>query len=179
VALNYQTLVTAVSAGQLVWVDYFIIGVMIVSSLIGLFRGFVKEVFALVLWIAAMAIGWHFCRDVATLFQTTINYPSARMAIAFLLLFFGTLMIGSFFSFLLSLIIESTGLTGTDRLFGMVFGIARGAMVVAVLVLLAGLTPLPEDPWWKQSLLIPPFQALAVWLKTHIPSALTAYLNYH
>jgi membrane protein required for colicin V production len=60
----------------------------------------------------------------------------------------------------------------------MLFGLARGMLVVAVLVLLGGLTPLPEDPWWQESKLIPPFQALAIWLRDHIPSGMTGYINY-
>jgi membrane protein required for colicin V production len=60
----------------------------------------------------------------------------------------------------------------------MFFGIARGMVVVAVLVMLAGLTPLPEDSWWKESKLIPPFQSLAVWLRDQVPSSMAGYFNY-
>ena len=120
----------------------------------------------------------HYSRDFAVLLQNTITYPSVRIAIAFLLLFFMTLILGSLISFILNQLIEKTGLTGTDRLLGMVFGIIRGLVLVSVMVMLAGLTPLPEDPWWKHSLLIPPFQSLAIWLKDHIPSDLMGYIHY-
>jgi membrane protein required for colicin V production len=60
----------------------------------------------------------------------------------------------------------------------MIFGIARGLVVVSITVMLAGLTPLPEDSWWKESMLIPPFQSLAVWLRDQIPSGLAGYVNY-
>jgi membrane protein required for colicin V production len=110
--------------------------------------------------------------------QKVISYPSARIATAFGILFFMTLILGGLISFILNHLIEKTGLTGTDRLLGLLFGVLRGAVLVSIMVMLAGVSPLPEDPWWKQSLLIPPFQSLAVWLKDHIPSDLAGYIHY-
>ena len=54
-------------------------------------------------------------------------------------------------------------------LLGMVFGVARGALLVCALVLLAGLTPFPQDPWWQDSVLVPYFEELALWLKDLLP----------
>jgi|APLak6261663543_1056040.scaffolds.fasta_scaffold12219_2 membrane protein required for colicin V production len=166
------------STSQWLWIDYAIAGIIAISAVAGLMRGFIKEAFALLTWIVAVWVGMQYSRDLSAVLQNTISYPSARIAAAFAILFFATLILGGLINFLLSQLVEKTGLTGSDRLVGMGFGIVRGAVLVAVLVMLAGLTPLPEDPWWKQSLLIPPFQSLAVWLKDHIPSGLTGYINY-
>lgn len=163
---------------KLLWVDYLVIAIIAISAVMGLLRGFIKEAFALVLWIVAVWVATQYSRDVSVLLQSTISYPSARIAAGFAILFFATLILGSLISFLLSQLIEKTGLTGSDRLLGMLFGISRGAVLVSLLVMLAGLTPLPEDSWWKQSLLIPPFQALALWLKTHMPAGLADYIHY-
>ena len=81
-------------------------------------------------------------------------------------------------SLLLSQLGDKTGLTGMDRFAGFLFGIARGMVVMAVLVLLAGLTPLPQDPWWVESSLIGPFQELSVWLREQIPEGVTGYFSY-
>jgi len=163
---------------KMIWVDYAIACLVTVSAVIGLLRGFIKEAFALATWVVAIGVGMHYSRDFAVLLQTAISYPSARIAAAFGILFFMTLILGALISFILNHLIEKTGLTGSDRLLGMLFGVVRGAVLVSVLVMLGGITPLPEDPWWKQSLMIPPFQSLAVWLKDHIPSALTGYIHY-
>ena len=163
---------------KMIWVDYAVSFLVVASALIGLLRGFVKEAFALVTWVIAIWVGMQYSRDFAVLLQDTINFPSARIAASFGLLFFMTLILGALISFILNQLIEKTGLTGSDRLLGMLFGIIRGAVLVSLMVMLAGITPLPEDPWWKQSLLIPPFQSLAIWLKDHIPSALTGYIHY-
>lgn len=163
---------------KMVWVDYLIAAIVALSCVMGLWRGLIREVFALTIWTVAIGVGMHYSRDFSVLLQDSITYPSARIATAFLALFVITLMLGSLIGFILGQLIEKTGLTGTDRLLGMVFGMVRGAVLVALMVMLAGLTPLPEDGWWKQSLLIPPFQTLAVWLKQHVPSDLASYINY-
>ena len=158
--------------------DYTIAGIIVVSALAGLMRGFIKEAFALVIWAVAVWVGMNFSHSVAPLFQNQVSIPSVRIGLAFAALFFVTLIIGSLLSFILVQLVSKTGLTGTDRLLGMAFGLFRGMFLVALLILLAGFTPLPEDPWWKQSQLIPPFQNLAFWLKDRIPSNVADYLNY-
>ncbi len=162
----------------MIWIDYAIIALVFISSVIGLFRGFIKEAFSLLLWVLAIWIGLNFSREFSTFLEGMITYPSARIAAAFALLFFITLILGSLISYLLGELIEKTGLTGSDRFAGMIFGIFRGMVVVSLAIMLAGLTPLPEDPWWKESTLIPPFQAFAVWLRDHIPSGMASYINY-
>ena len=162
----------------MVWIDYIIIALIAISSLIGFLRGFIKEVFSLVVWIFAIWVALTFSREVSVLLEGLISYPSARIAGAFALLFFTTLILGALINYILSELVKKTGLTGSDRFIGMLFGIARGLLVVVIIIMLAGLTPLPEDPWWKQSILIPPFQTLSVWLGDHIPESLAGYVNY-
>lgn len=162
----------------MIWVDYAIIGLILISSVIGLLRGFVREAFSLVIWVVAIWVGLTFSREFSGFLNGMISYPSARIAAAFAVLFFVTLILGALVSDLLSELVKKTGLTGSDRFAGMIFGIARGLVVVSIVVMLAGLTPLPEDSWWRESLLIPPFQSLAVWLRDHIPSGMAGYVNY-
>ena len=162
----------------MIWIDYTIIGLILISSVIGLLRGLIREAFSLVIWVVAIWIGLTFSREFSGFLEGLIDYPSARIAAAFAALFFITLILGALISYLLGELVKKTGLTGSDRFAGMIFGIARGLVVVAIIIMLAGLTPLPEDSWWKESVLIPPFQALAVWLRDHIPSGMAGYVNY-
>jgi len=162
----------------MIWVDYAIIGLVLISSVIGLIRGFIKEAFSLLLWVSAIWVGLTFSREFSGMLEGLIQYPSARIAAAFALLFFITLILGALIGYLLSELVKKTGLSGTDRFIGMIFGIARGVAVVAIIVMLAGLTPLPEDSWWKESVLIPPFQALAIWFSHYIPSGVAGYVSY-
>lgn len=169
---------SAISASGLIWVDYGIIGLVGLSSLIGLFRGLVKEVFSLGLWIGAGWLALHYNHELSNSLVSAIPVPSARYAASFLLIFVGVLVLGGMVNYLLGKLISSTGLAGTDRLAGLLFGAMRGALIVSLMVLFAGVTPLPEDPWWKQSKLIPPFQSLGLWLKGQIPSGLASQVKF-
>lgn len=166
------------STNQWLWVDYTIAGIVLFSAVAGLLRGFIKEVFALVSWMVAGWVATQYCHDFSQLLQNSIALPSARIGVAFAGLFVAALIAGALIGFILSQLVQKTGLTVSDRLVGMGFGLIRGAVLVAVLVMLAGFTPLTEHSWWKQSRLLPPFQSLAVWLKDRIPSNLAEYIKY-
>jgi membrane protein required for colicin V production len=145
----------------MIWVDYVIIGIIVLSAVIGLARGLIREVLALAVWIAALLAAWFFYRPVAEQLTPWLETPSLRMGAAVVLIVLGVLIVGAIIGWVLSVLVDKTGLTGTDRLLGMVFGAGRGAVVVALLVFLASLTPVVEDPWWSQSDLLPKFQLLA------------------
>lgn len=154
---------------QLIWVDLVILGIILVSTVISLIRGFVREAFSLAVWVLAFWVSWTFFREVAFRLEPWIETPSVRLGVAFVGLMLLSLAIGGLINYLIIRLIQSTGLSGSDRFIGMIFGAARGVLVVAVLVLLAGLTPLPADPWWQESKLIPYFEELALWLKEMLP----------
>ena len=147
------------------WVDWAIIAIILVSSLISLRRGFVKEALSLLTWVIAGAVAWLFGGALAHHLQDYISTPSARVISACVILFVVTLLVGALVNFLLGELIRVTGLSGTDRFLGMVFGAARGGLLVVVLVGLLSLAPVQEDLWWHQSVLLPHFLLVADWSK--------------
>ncbi|MCU0972102.1 MAG: CvpA family protein [Gammaproteobacteria bacterium] len=159
------------------WVDYFIVGTIALSAFVSLLRGFVREAMSLAVWILGFWVAWSFFRDVAPLLAHWIAAPSIQLGTAFALLLVATLILGGLINYLIGQLVDRTGLSGTDRLFGMAFGIARGALVIALLVMLAGLTPLPNDPWWKESLLLGHFERLAHWIGGLMPPELAKRLG--
>ena len=163
---------------DLIWIDYAIIGLISISFIIGLFRGLIREAFALITWGVAAWVGFNFCLPFAIFLESFISDTNARIATAFILLFVLTLILGAIINKLLGALIKKTGLTGTDRKAGLVFSIARGVIIIILLVMLAGLTPVPESSWWQKSQLLPHFQVLAAWLKTHIPEGIADYLKF-
>lgn len=158
------------------WADYAIMGVIGLSLLISFIRGFVREALSLVTWIAAIWIAWHFYTDLANLLTDIIHTPSFRLIASFAILFIATLFVGAFVNYLLTQLIDNTGLSGTDRMLGIIFGAARGLLVVTVLIILARLTPLPQDDWWKDSLLIPRFASLELWMHDILPASVLEHL---
>jgi len=151
------------------WVDITILSIIAISALISLFRGFIREAFSLAVWVLAFWISWTFFRDLAVNMENMIATPSVRFGVAFAALMILSLTVGGLINYLVIQLIQKTGLSGSDRFIGMIFGAARGVLFVAVLVLVAGLTPFPGDPWWQESALIPYFQELAMWLQSLLP----------
>ncbi|MFT5781713.1 MAG: membrane protein required for colicin V production [Pseudomonas sp.] len=150
------------------WVDWAIIAIIIISCLISLKRGFVKEALSLVTWIIAGVVAWLFGGALSQHLTDFIEMPSARIIAACAILFVATLLVGALINFLISELVRVTGLSGTDRFLGMVFGGARGALLVVVLTGLLSLAPVQQDPWWQQSSLIPHFLMVADWSKNLI-----------
>ena len=161
----------------MIWVDFAIIGIIALSAIIGLARGFIREVLSLAIWVVAVFAAWTFHRTLAEQLTPWLSTPSVRIGVAFIVLVLVVLILGAILGQILSTLIEKTGLTGTDRLLGVVFGAARGALLVAVLVYLAALTPMPDDPWWKESQLIGHFQTLADRMLALIPPEVEAKLK--
>lgn len=150
------------------WFDWIIVAVVVISSLISLRRGFIKEVLSLVTWIIAGAVAWAFGGNFAHYFSEYISTPSLRVIAACVLLFVLTLLVGGLLNFVLGELVKATGLSGTDRFLGMVFGAMRGALLVVLAVGLLSLTPVQQDPWWQDSELVPPFLMVADWSKNLI-----------
>ena len=162
----------------MIWPDIAILVIIGISTIISLFRGFVKEVLSLLAWVVAIWVAYQFSASVAPLLEPFISLPSARQIAAFLLLLVATLLGVGIINFLISKLIESTGLTGTDRALGMIFGVLRGIVIVALLVLLAGATPLPQDPWWHESMFVGHFQSLAELGLQFVPPGLAKHFSF-
>ena len=162
----------------MIWVDIVIPAVILISALFSVMRGFVREALSLLGWLAAFWVALNFSTGLAEQFLMSIPVPSVRMVVAFTLLFVVTLVLVAIVTRLASQLVQRTGLTGTDRMIGMVFGIARGVVIVSVLVLLASMTAMPQDPWWQESHLIGVFEHLAVWLRDNIAPEIVDSLGY-
>ena len=152
----------------LTWVDWAIVAIIVVSALISLTRGFVKEALSLLTWVIAGLVAWLFGGALAELLAPYIETPSLRVIAACSILFVMTLLLGGLINYLIGQLVIATGLSGTDRFLGMVFGAARGALLVVVAVGLLSLAPVEADTWWRESVVIPHFLLVADWSKNLI-----------
>lgn len=136
------------------WVDYVILAIIAISALISLVRGFVREVISILVWIAAFWLAILFARPLAAVLVDYIESPTLQVVVSFTVIFVGTLLVGALVNYLAGFLVGKTGLSGTDRALGVVFGAGRGLIIVALLVLALGLTTMPREAWWRQSVLI-------------------------
>lgn len=139
------------------WVDFTIIGIIVFSALVSLVRGFVKEALSLLSWICAFFIAskfYPYITDYITYFQDDF----VRNAVAIVILFIATLLVCAVINYIVSELVQKTGLSGTDRVLGIFFGILRGIfLTAAVLFFIDTFTPLSQSVVWKDSILIPHF----------------------
>ena len=145
------------------WVDFTIIGVIILSALISIIRGFVKEALSLISWVLAFFIASRFYMYI-TSYLTYFDSDVIRIAVAIAILFISTLIVCAIVSYIISQLVQKTGLSSTDRVLGICFGVLRGILVVAaVLFFVDTFTPLSQSPSWVQSQLIPHFHFIIRW----------------
>ena len=158
--------------------DYFIVVVVVVSSLFSVVRGFLKEALSLVIWVLAGAVAFTLSPYFSSFVPGFVDSPTVRLGAVALVLFLCTLFAGGIVSQWIYKAAAGVGLSGTDRLLGVLFGVARGVVILTVLVMLASLTALPQEHWWQTSLLIEYFVSAAVWMQPYLPEDLIHYLSF-
>ena len=152
------------------WLDLVILAIILLSALISLVRGFVKESVSLVTWIVAGVLAFRYFAPMGELLEPFVESANIRNIAGGAILFIMTLVVGAIVNFILSQLVSKTGLSGTDRALGVVFGAARGILIVTLVVLLASLTPMPDAGWWQDSASVEYFQQLAEWIRGIIPA---------
>jgi membrane protein required for colicin V production len=158
--------------------DYAVLTIISLSVLIGVVRGLVREILALAGWVVAFLVASMFSAELAGMLVNQIADESWRVLAAFASLFMATLIGMSILALIASRLIKSAGLGAEDRVFGSLFGFARGVAMVIVLVLLAGLTALPRQPVWKDAMLSPPLETLAAMVKHWLPQNWAKHIKY-
>ncbi len=161
------------------WADYLILGIILLSGTISFVRGFLSEALSLAVWIVAIWLALTFSKDLSVHLIEYISTPSIRIGVAFASLFLIVLVLGAMVNYLIIQIARKTGISGTDRMLGIFFGIARGGLLISLLTLLAGITPFPSDPWWQQSILLHHFQDIAIWMRSFLPADVAKLLVYY
>ncbi len=146
----------------MIWIDYAILGLIAISAVTGLFRGLIRETFSLLTWLAAVWVGLRYDSGLAVRMQPWIEDASLRLGLAFVLLFVSTLVVGKIAGYLLATLIDHGAFRPFNRLGGLVFGCARGILLLVLLVFFARSSQLVTEPWWHDSKLLPWLEDWAV-----------------
>ncbi len=150
--------------------DYVVLLILLVSILISVMRGLVREVLSLVSWVGAFFVAKYGAPVVAAWLPGLVSHPNARLALGFVLVMVASVLLFSLLSLQFAKLVRFTGLSGTDRALGAFFGLARGMLVAVLLVLLAGLTPLPRERYWREAFFRVPLETMASWMRPRLPN---------
>lgn len=159
--------------------DYVVIGLVVLSVLLGIFRGMVKEVLSLANWVLAFWIANRYGAELAVYMDWAESLsPPMKALIGCALAFFASMLVGAILISLLGKIVSAAGLGFADRGLGAMFGFARGLFIVLVLVTGAGFTSLPEQPFWRNAMLSPLAVDAMREIKPHLPESVAKWVRY-
>lgn len=146
--------------------DYLILGVLVISLLLGFFRGFLREAISLIAWLGGLWLAWRFAYLVEPHLGGLVAEPPASTWVARALIFVGVILVGWLVASLLAYFIRPGLSLLIDRLLGLFFGLVRGAVVLAVLVILGQIAELDDVAWWRESRLMPHVVDFAGWVQS-------------
>ncbi|HIO93018.1 MAG TPA: CvpA family protein [Leucothrix mucor] len=159
------------------YLDIGIIVVILLTALVGMVQGFVWMTIFLVTWITAVFLSVTYSADLAKALPFDLSNDLIQTGISALLIFLGVLLAGALINFLFGKAIKAIGIGAIDRIFGTGLGIALGTLILSLLVMLAGMTPLPDQDIWKTSGLVPKLEESASWIKSFVPPEFDEYLQ--
>lgn len=159
------------------WADFVIIGILVFSVLVGMLRGFIREVLTIAVWILSFYVAFHYANTVSHMLSGAIENASMRYVVSFVLLLVAMIFVGAVINYIIAKLLKTTGLSGTDRVLGLGFGLARGVLLIGVLVMFAMHTTLTDDPWWKESQMMGQFEQVGDWIKGYLPEDWSKWLN--
>lgn len=160
------------------WLDYAVLGVLGLSTAWGIWRGLLREIVSILGWVIAFLAASLFAGPLAQAMPSFIPSPQLRLIAAYVSIFVVSLIVASLAGLLISRLAKAAGLGALDRALGALFGALRGLLLVLVFAFLAGLTVLPRQAAWKESLCGAWLEKAALALKPWLPQSLAGQLTY-
>lgn len=157
-------------------IDWILLAVLLLSLLIGAWRGLVYEVLSLLGWIAAFFAAQWFAPDVAALLPIQSASEPIRYAAAFVLTFIAAVFVAGLLALLVKKLIAAMGLRPVDRTMGAVFGVVRGLVLLLAATVVINMTPLKASLWWQESSGAELLSAVLRGLKPALPEQFARYL---
>lgn len=144
--------------------DYIILAVLAISALVGVVRGLIREILALLSWIVSLWLAFYYAEEAAGWLTPYLNSPQIQYLVALAAIFVGSLLILSMIAMILVKLLDWVGIAGTDRTLGGLFGLLRGIAVALVIVFVVRLTPGVNQSWFLDSVLVPYFEPIYEYL---------------
>jgi membrane protein required for colicin V production len=131
--------------------DWIFLAVLLISLIVGAWRGLVYEVLSVVNWIAAFVLAQWFAPVAAQWLPMASATEVVRYAAGFVLVFVAVIFAGGLLTFLISKLVAAVGLRPVDRVLGAAFGLVRGVVLLLAFAVVFSMTPMVKGPLWQES----------------------------
>lgn len=159
--------------------DLLILAMLALFAALGAWRGLLSEVISLLTWVLSVVLAWFYAAPLSRLFRGVVEDEALRQLSAFVLIFVAVFVLGLVSSWLLHKYFPlKRAFRLANTVFGGVVGAARGAVIVIAAFLVAGLTPIPERAWWRDSAFSPFFERAALYVAGYIPRDIAQHIRY-
>jgi len=158
--------------------DYAVLAILVLSILLSVVRGVVRELLSLAGWVIAFMVASSFAAAFSPMLPSAIIGDQFRGVLAFASIFLSALLAMGLLTMLISALVKTAGLGFADRFMGSLFGFARGMLVVLLAVLAAGFTTVPQEPFWKKATLSAPLETVAMMIIPWLPQDLSRHISY-
>ncbi len=158
-------------------VDWILLAVLVVSMLLGAWRGLVYEVLSVLGWAVSFYAAQYFAPQVSGWLPMQSSGDAVRYAAAFALVFVAAVFTAGLLAFLLKKLIEAIGLRPVDRTMGAAFGLVRGVILLLAAAVVMDMTALKDSVWWQGSKGAPILTVMLKGLKPVLPEKFAKYLN--
>lgn len=159
------------------FVDIAIFAIVVVSIVIGIARGFIREMLSLFSWLGALWIAYTNATLGAVYLEPYISQPPFRVVIAFAGIFIVALILFSIVSHILYRLLAIAGISGVDRSLGMLFGLLRGVVIVALLIIAATFMDFTSQSWWQEAILVSYFAPVVELIHAISPADIAGYIQ--
>jgi membrane protein required for colicin V production len=141
--------------------DYVIMAAILISALVGTARGFLREAIALVSWIVALLLAWHFSDLIEPHLAGVLSAPEVKPWVARLIILLAVLLVGAVIGAVANQFVRLSIFSGMDRFGGFAIGVLRGFLLLGIFVVLGQLLHLDREHWWRDSHLMPTGESVA------------------
>lgn len=158
--------------------DYAVLAILLASIVVSVLRGLVREILSLIGWIAAFVVASLFAGDVAKLLEPTLDARGLGLVAAYLLLLVAMALVSAVVSWGVMKAIAAAGMSLADRGLGGLFGLGRGLVLVVALAIVCGMTPVPQQPFWKHALFSPLVETMVETVKPFLPAEIAGRVKF-
>lgn len=158
--------------------DYVLLFLLTCSIVISMLRGLVKEIFSLLGWIASFLLANAYGENMAQMLPASVPGSTTRLIVGFVAVFLAAMLAAKLLAAAMEAIVKASGLAVADRGLGGLFGLGRGLVIALALVLLCGMTSMPQQAFWKNALFSPMAETAARTVLPYLPGGLARHISF-